>query len=371
MLWIRRSSRRIRAQLLPFPLAPPAASTAFNSIAKRCRFEMIHSTSRDDLQNSGISSSEPSLLPSPGSSRVHPTAIVHSQATIGEYVSIGPFCSVGPGAKLGSGCTLHPNSHIFGNTHIGDNSTLFPGAIVGADIPGETVIGKNNSIGCYAVVGVKCQDLKYKDADECFLRIGDNNDIREHASVHRSSKSTDSTIIGDSNLIMGACHIAHDVKLGNSNILANGTLLGGHVVVENCIHTGGGAAVHQFCHIGSYSFLAGGSMVDRDVPMYMMVAGNRAELRGLNLEGLRRRGFSEIEVNSLRRAYQRLFVNSDENAGGIDDRLAILDLDAKLSKVEVVLQMIKSVRDCFGENRRGLCKFRQVTGIIDNAIDIP
>ncbi|XP_024529662.1 probable acyl-[acyl-carrier-protein]--UDP-N-acetylglucosamine O-acyltransferase, mitochondrial isoform X2 [Selaginella moellendorffii] len=286
-------------------------------------------------------------------------------------VSIGPFCSVGPGAKLGSGCTLHPNSHIFGNTHIGDNSTLFPGAIVGADIPGETVIGKNNSIGCYAVVGVKCQDLKYKDGDECFLRIGDNNDIREHASVHRSSKSTDSTIIGDSNLIMGACHIAHDVKLGNSNILANGTLLGGHVVVENCIHTGGGAAVHQFCHIGSYSFLAGGSMVDRDVPTYMMVAGNRAELRGLNLEGLRRRGFSEIEVNSLRRAYQRLFVNSDENAGGIDDRLAILDLDAKLSKVEVVLQMIQSVRDCFGENRRGLCKFRQVTGIIDNAIDIP
>ncbi|KAJ6698906.1 ACYL-[ACYL-CARRIER-PROTEIN]--UDP-N-ACETYLGLUCOSAMINE O-ACYLTRANSFERASE [Salix purpurea] len=140
-----------------------------------------------------------------------------------------------------------------------------PGAVVGDHLPGRTVLGRSNVIGHHAVIGVKCQDLKYK-------------------------------VIGDNNLIMGSCHIAHDCKIGNNNIFANSTLLAGHVVVEDYTHTAGAIVVHQFCHIGSFSFVGGGSVVSQDVPKYTMVAGERAELRGLNLEGLRRHEFTATEV---------------------------------------------------------------------------
>ncbi|XP_050217934.1 probable acyl-[acyl-carrier-protein]--UDP-N-acetylglucosamine O-acyltransferase, mitochondrial isoform X2 [Mercurialis annua] len=228
---------------------------------------------------------------------VHPAAIVHPNALIGEGVNIGPFCTVGSSAKLGNGCQLHPGSHVFGNTELGEHCVLMTGAVVGDNLAaGHTKIGDNNVIGHHAVVGVKCQDMKYKLGDECFLEIGNNNDIREYASVHLSSKSNDQTIIGNKNLIMGSCHIAHDCSIGNNNIFANGTLLAGHVVVEDYTHTAGGIVVHQFCHIGSFSFIGGGSVVTQDVPKYALVAGERAELRGLNLEGLRRNGFSATQI---------------------------------------------------------------------------
>ncbi|KAJ6698905.1 ACYL-[ACYL-CARRIER-PROTEIN]--UDP-N-ACETYLGLUCOSAMINE O-ACYLTRANSFERASE [Salix purpurea] len=227
---------------------------------------------------------------------IHPSADVHPNAITGHGVSIGPYCTIGSSVKLGNGCRLYPGSHVFGNTEIGDHCLLMPGAVVGDHLPGRTVLGRSNVIGHHAVIGVKCQDLKYKPGDECFLLIGDNNEIREHTSIHRSSKSSDKTVIGDNNLIMGSCHIAHDCKIGNNNIFANSTLLAGHVVVEDYTHTAGAIVVHQFCHIGSFSFVGGGSVVSQDVPKYTMVAGERAELRGLNLEGLRRHEFTATEV---------------------------------------------------------------------------
>ncbi|XP_048491037.1 probable acyl-[acyl-carrier-protein]--UDP-N-acetylglucosamine O-acyltransferase, mitochondrial isoform X2 [Beta vulgaris subsp. vulgaris] len=226
---------------------------------------------------------------------VHPTAIVHPNATLGQGVSIGPFCTVGSSVKLGNACKLYPGSHIFGHSQLGDNCILMTGAVVGDELPGKTMIGSNNIIGHHAVVGVKCQDLKYKDGDDCFLDIGDNNEIREYSSIHRSSKSDDQTVIGHNNLIMGSCHVAHDCKIGDHNILANNTLLAGHIVVEDYIHTAGATVVHQYCQLGSFCFIGGGSVVSQDVPKFMMVSGDRAELRGLNLEGLRRRGFSDTE----------------------------------------------------------------------------
>ncbi|KAL4374679.1 probable acyl-[acyl-carrier-protein]--UDP-N-acetylglucosamine O-acyltransferase, mitochondrial isoform X1 [Arachis hypogaea] len=293
---------------------------------------------------------------------IHPTAIVHPNALIGQGVSIGPFCTVSPSAKLGNGCQLHPGSHIFGNTYIGDNCMMMAGAIVGDDYPGCTVIGNNNIIGHHAVIGVKCQDLKYKLEDECFLEIGDNNDIREHTSIHRSSKSTNKTVIGDCNLIMGSCHIAHDCKIGNNNILANNTLLAGHVVVEDYVHTAGATVVHQFCHLGSFSFLGGGSVVSQDVPKYTMVAGERAELRGLNLVGLTRRGFSTAEIRSLKAAYRKIFMRADANAGSFEDRLAEVEQHEELTCVPAVRAMLQSIRNSFVEDRRGICKFRHWNG---------
>ncbi|KAK3161794.1 hypothetical protein QOZ80_1BG0081480 [Eleusine coracana subsp. coracana] len=289
---------------------------------------------------------------------IHPAAVVHPDATIGQGVSIGPFCTVGPSAKIGDACQLHAGSHVVGDTELGDGCVVLTGAILGADIPGRTIIGENNVIGHYATVGVKCQDLKYKTGDECFLHIGCNNDIREYCSIHRSSKSCDCTVIGDNNLIMGSCHIAHDCKIGNSNIFANNTLFAGHVVVEDCTHTAGAVVVHQFCHIGSFSFLGGGSVVTQDVPRYMMVAGDRAELRGLNLEGLRRNGFADQEVRRLRKAYQKVFMPSISNGSSFEDRLAELEKESTLSESASVSYMVESIRMSFAKGRRGICKFR-------------
>ncbi|XP_059634845.1 probable acyl-[acyl-carrier-protein]--UDP-N-acetylglucosamine O-acyltransferase, mitochondrial isoform X2 [Cornus florida] len=291
---------------------------------------------------------------------IHPSAIVHPNAVIGQGVSIGPFCTVGSSVKLGNACQLYPGSHVFGNTELGDNCILMSGAVVGDDLPGCTVLGCNNIIGHHAVVGIKCQDMKYKPGDECFLHVGDNNEIREHTSIHRSSKSSEKTVIGDDNLIMGSCHIAHDCKVGNKNIFANNSLLAGHVVVEDYTHTAGAIVIHQFCRIGSFSFIGGGSVVSQDVPKYTMVAGERAELRGLNLEGLRRRGFSLMEIKRLRTAYRKIFMPTEPNSGGIENRLA--EVDEELAHVPAVCFMVQSIRDSFAENRRGICKFRYWSG---------
>lgn len=290
------------------------------------------------------------------SSCIHPAAVVHPTALLGQGVLIGPFCTVGPAAKLGNACQLYPGSHIFGNTELGDHCILKTGAIVGDDIPGRTVIGCNNVIGHHTVVGIKCQDMKYQTGDECFLEIGDNNEIREHTSIHRSSMPSEKTVIGDNNLIMGSCHIAHDCKVGSNNIFANSTLLAGHVVVEDYAHTAGASVIHQFCHIGSFCFIGGGSVISQDVPKFMMVSGERAELRGLNLEGLRRRGFSDAEIKSLRRAYRKIFMPKDANSGGIEERIAAVH--EELAHMPAVCLMIQSLCESFAEGRRGICKYR-------------
>lgn len=293
---------------------------------------------------------------------IHPTAVVHPDAIIGKDVIIGPFCSVGSSANIGNACQLHPASHITGDTQLGERCVIQTGAIVGANLPGKTIIGSNNVIGHHAVVGVKCQDLKYKQEDESFLHVGDNNDIREYVSIHRSSKSNDKTVIGDNNLIMGSCHIAHDCKVGNNNIFANNTLFAGHIVVEDYTHTAGAVVVHQFCHIGSYSFIGGGSVITQDVPKYMMVSGERAELRGLNLEGLRRCGFSSMEVRSMKKAYQKIFMPTDANSRGLDDRLSEVEENNEFAESPLVRSMVKSIRESFVQSRRGICKFRHWSG---------
>ncbi|KAJ1285171.1 hypothetical protein BS78_03G259700 [Paspalum vaginatum] len=332
-----------------------AAAAATASAARRLLLSRLQTTTTRLLHAS--SASQGAVREASGSF-IHPAAVVHPDAVIGRGVLIGPFCTVGPKARIGDACQLHGGSHVMGDTELGEGCIVQTGAILGADIPGQTVIGENNVIGHYAVVGVKCQDLKYKTGEECFLHIGRNNEIREYCSIHRSSKSCDCTVIGDNNLIMGSCHIAHDCKIGNNNIFANNTLFAGHVVVENSTHTAGAVVVHQFCHIGSYSFLGGGSVVAQDVPRYMMVAGDRAELRGLNLEGLRRNGISDQEVRRLRKAYQKVFMSSITNESSVEDRLAELEQEIELLESPAVSCMLDSIRMSFDQGRRGICKFR-------------
>ncbi|KMZ58526.1 UDP-N-acetylglucosamine acyltransferase [Zostera marina] len=324
------------------------------SVKKNFSFPPFFATPRS-LFHSVVTHSKPDGTDAVAS--IHSTAEIHPGAILGEGVSIGPFCTVGSDAKIGNACQLYPGSHVFGDTQLGDHCILHTGAVVGADIPGHTIIGCNNVIGHHAVVGLKCQDMKYKLGDECFLHVGDDNEIREYVSIHRSSKSTDKTIIGNRNLIMGSCHIAHDCKLGNNNIFANSTILAGHVVVEDYVHTAGATVVHQFCYLGSFSFIGGGSVITQDIPKYMMVSGDRAELRGLNLEGLRRHGFSDLEIRGMRRAYRKIFM-SRINSGSIDDLLDEVEKDEELGGFAAVSSMVQSIRRSFDPDRRGICRFR-------------
>lgn len=243
--------------------------------------------------------------------RIHPTAVVHPHASVAKSAVIGPYCIVGPQAVLGEECELHGHNVVLGDTVIGNGCVLLHGAVVGAEDPGRVVLGDRNRIGHHAVVGVRCQDLKWRPEQPTYLTMGSENDIREHASIHRSSHPELWTVVGDGNLIMGQVHVAHDVQMGHRNIVANGTLLAGHVSLGDRVGIGGGCAVQQRCHVGSYAYLAGGSMVERDVPPYVRVQGDRAKLRGINTVLLQRCGFTEDDSRSIRKVYRALWLPKD------------------------------------------------------------
>jgi len=284
----------------------------------------------------GTSAGVPEAAPStvshwPDSVQIHPTAIVDPNATLGEGVVVGPFCTVGGEVTLGDRCKLGPGAHIFGHSRLGSDNTLLAGAIIGSEHAGATVIGDRNTFGHNSLVGVLCQDLKYK-GDECFLVMGSNNDIREAVQIHRSSMPDLCTVVGNSNLIMGGCHVAHDCVVGSRNIMANNTLLAGHVRVGHSAVLGGAVAVCPFCEIGSYAFLAGGSMVEGDVPAAMRGKGDRVVLQGVNFEGLKRNGYTKEEITRTQRAASELF----------KDGVGTGDLAAAVALAERAERMLRS-----------------------------
>ncbi|MDH3444884.1 MAG: acyl-ACP--UDP-N-acetylglucosamine O-acyltransferase, partial [Deltaproteobacteria bacterium] len=201
--------------------------------------------------------------------KLHATAVVDRKAEIDADVDIGPYCVIGPGVKIGKGTKLKSHVVVEGRTTLGEENVIFP----------------------FATVGMIPQDLKYK-GEPSELLIGDRNTIREYASLNPGTLGGGMvTRIGNQNLLMMYCHIAHDCILGNGNVIANGATLGGHVIIENYVIVGGLVGIHQFVKIGSGAILGAGSMVSKDVPPFCNATGDRARLRGLNLEGLRRRGF--------------------------------------------------------------------------------
>ena len=211
-------------------------------------------------------------------------AIIEEGAVIGENVEIAPFCFVSSEAKIGEGTTLAQ----------------------GACIYGKTTIGKNNRIFSHAVLGSIPQDLKFA-GEEVELIIGDNNTIREFTLFNPGTKGGGSkTVVGDNNLFMGYVHLGHDVIIGNNCILANAATLAGHVVMGNNAVVGGMTPIHQFCNIGDFAMVGGASALAQDVPPYCMAEGNRAQLRGLNLNGLRRH-VERSDIDALKSAYRELF----------------------------------------------------------------
>lgn len=221
---------------------------------------------------------------------IHPTAIVSPEAKLGGNIRIGPFCIVGAHVELGDDCVLH--SHVV--------------------LDGPSVFGRGNEFFPFAAVGGKTQDLKYI-GEPTSLVVGDHNVFRENCTVHRSTHADAPTSIGSHNLLLCYSHVAHDCRLGDHIILSNNGTLGGHITVDDHAIISGLAAVHQFCRIGAHSIIGGCSKVVQDVPPFMIVDGNPASTRGLNLVGLQRRGFAEADIRALKAAYKKLFLKRDGN----------------------------------------------------------
>ncbi len=221
---------------------------------------------------------------------IHPSAIVSPKAELGRNVRIGPFCVVGANVELGDDCALHSHVVIEGHSKFGRGNEFFP----------------------FAAIGGKTQDLKYKE-EPTYLEVGDHNVFRENTTVHRGTHAELPTRIGSHNLLLCYSHVAHDCQLGDHIILSNSVGLAGHITVEDHAIVSGMAAVHQFCKIGCHSIIGGCSKVTQDVPPFMIVDGNPAGTRGVNLIGLQRRGFDEASIRSIKNAYKKIFLKKDAN----------------------------------------------------------
>ncbi len=216
---------------------------------------------------------------------IHPTALVDSAAQLAADVEVGPYTIIGPQVSIDSGTVI--GSHCV--------------------ITGRTRIGKSNRIFQFNSLGDEPQDMKY-DGEDTELIIGDHNTIREFCTLNRGTlQGCGNTRIGDHNWIMAYVHFAHDCQVGNHTIFANNASLAGHVTVDDWAILGGFSIVHQFCTIGAHSFLSFGSQVNQSVPPYVLVAGEKASARGINSEGLKRRGFSADAMRILRRAYKVMY----------------------------------------------------------------
>ena len=214
---------------------------------------------------------------------------IHPDAKIGKDVTISPFVTIYEDVVIGDGTYIHPNVTLYPGARIGKNCKIFPGVTVAA-VP---------------------QDLTF-NGEYTTAEIGDNTTLRECVTVHRGTASKGRTVVGNNCLLMAYCHGAHDCELGNNLIISNATQLAGEVVIDDNTVIGGGTLVHQFTHIGSYAMIQGGTPVNKDIPPYVMAARSPISFVGLNIVGLRRRGFTNEQIATLQEIYRRIF-NSDSN----------------------------------------------------------
>lgn len=216
---------------------------------------------------------------------IHETAIVDASAKLADSVSIGPYSIIGPDVEIGEGCEIA--SHVV--------------------IKGPTKIGKNNRIFQFASVGEEPQDKKFH-GEVATLEIGDNNLIRENVTINRGTgQGGGITKLGNNNWIMAYVHIAHDCIIGNDNIFANNASLAGHVIIDDYVILGGFTLISQFNYMASHSFSAMGSVISRNVPPYVLVSGHMAKPVGINVEGLKRKQFTEQQIKNIRQAYKLMY----------------------------------------------------------------
>ncbi len=216
---------------------------------------------------------------------IHETAIVHSGARIAQNVEIGPYAVIGEHVEIGEGTTIGPH----------------------AVIEGRTTLGRNNRVFQFAALGAIPQDLKYR-GEPTRLIIGDGNQIREFATIHIGTENGGGvTRIGNNNLFMSYSHIGHDCKIGNNIVFANCATMAGHVEIQDWAIMGGLCAVHQFSRVGCHCMISGGSMVNQDILPYVIAQGDRAKPIGINVVGMRRRGFSDEVIHDIKEAFRLVF----------------------------------------------------------------
>ena len=215
---------------------------------------------------------------------ISPLAYIHPEAVIGEGCEIGPFCYIDKNVVIGDNNRLMNSVTILSGSRIGNGNTIFPGAVIGA-VP---------------------QDLKFK-GEETTAEVGDNNTIRENVTINRGTAAKGRTVVGSNNLLMEGMHVAHDVFVGNGCIIGNTTKLAGEVVVDDFAIISACVLVHQFCHIGSYVMVGGGTRTGQDVPPFVTAAREPVSYCGLNLVGLRRRGFKPEIIDNIHNAYRLLY----------------------------------------------------------------
>ncbi|MCR9105004.1 MAG: acyl-ACP--UDP-N-acetylglucosamine O-acyltransferase [Gammaproteobacteria bacterium] len=247
---------------------------------------------------------------------IHAQAIVDSRAELAGDVEVGPWTYIGPDVHIASGCVIEP--HVV--------------------IRGPTVIGTNNHIYQFSSIGEASSDQKYR-GEPTRLVIGNGNIIREGATLHRGTlQGRSETTIGNHNLIMAYVHVGHDSELGDHTVLVNNSALAGHVRVGDWAILSGYTLVHQFCQIGAHSFSGMGSAIGKDVPAYVTVAGSPAQAKSMNIEGLRRRGFSADAISQLRRAFRIVYRQ------GLTLDIALQRLESMADQTPELALFIESIR---------------------------
>lgn len=258
-------------------------------------------------------------------SKIHPTAIISDSVTLADNVEIGAYCVLDGNLSIGEGTKLFSHVAVSGNTSIGKNCQIFP----------------------FASLGFAPQDLKYH-GEPSTLTIGDNNVIREHVTMNTGTEGGGmNTRVGNNCLFMVGAHVAHDCQLGNNVILANSATLAGHVEVGDFSIIGGLAAIHQFVRVGSHAIIGGMSGVEHDVIPYGSVVGERASLAGLNLVGLKRRGFDRDTIHALRNAYKMIFEDTVDTLAQRADKARIT-----YGEIAAVMDVISFMAD---KGSRSLC----------------
>ena len=249
---------------------------------------------------------------------ISPLAYIHPEAKIGDNVEIGPFCYIDRGVEIGDNNTLMNSVTVLYGSRIGTGNIFFPGAVIGA-IP---------------------QDLKFR-GEESLAIIGDNNKIRENVTINRGTAAKGQTVVGSGNLLMEGCHIAHDVIVGNDVIIGNTTKLAGEVTVDDHAILSACVLVHQFCRIGGYTMVGGGTRTSRSIMPYSICAREPATYCGLNIVGLRRRVFEREVINTIHEAYRIIF------QGGLSLADAVQTIKNELSitpEIQYILNFIEETK---------------------------
>jgi len=256
-------------------------------------------------------------------SNISPLAFVHPEAKIGENCEIGPFCYIDKNVVIGDNNRLMNSVTVLYGARIGNGNVFFPGAVIGA-IP---------------------QDLKFRGEDTT-AEIGDNNTIRENVTINRGTAAQGKTLVGSNNLLMEGVHVAHDVNMGSGCIVGNSTKIAGEVIVDDLAIISANVLIHQFCRVGSYVMIGGGTRTGQDIPPYTMAAREPVAYCGLNLVGLRRHGFANELIDNIHNTYRLLYQRGKLR----DECIAEIRAEIPMSKeIEYILDFVQT-------SKRGIIK---------------